>query len=290
VVLVGSNGQLAHDLVQAWAEVHPGDELVGLTHAQVEVADLDSVRTALRPLRPQVVVNTAAYHKVDVVEGDPSRAFAVNATGPMNLALVCRELDAVLIHLSSDYVFSGSLKRPHREQDPVDPVNVYGVSKAAGEMLVRYLWPRHHVVRSSGLYGVAGSSGKGGNFVELMLRLAGEGKPIRVVDDQVLTPTSTRALARQLVTLVDSGRFGLYHATCQGECSWYRFTQEILRQSGVAASLQPQTTEESGAAAKRPRYSVLDNHNLRQLGLDRMPAWQDALAAYLAERKAAAAA
>ena len=290
VVLVGGNGQLAHDLALAWSEVHPADDLVPLSHAQIEVAELESVRAALQPLRPQLVINTAAYHKVDIVEGNPSQAFAVNAIGPRNLALLCRELEAVLVHLSTDYVFSGRLKRPHREDDPVEPVNVYGVSKAAGEMMVRYLWPRHHVIRSSGLYGVAGSSGKGSNFVELMLRLASEGKPIRVVDDQVLTPTSTRALARQLLTLVDSGRFGLYHATCQGECSWYRFTQEILRQSGVAASLQPQTTEESGAAAKRPRYSVLDNHNLRQLGLDRMPSWQDALAAYLAERKARAAA
>jgi dTDP-4-dehydrorhamnose reductase len=241
-------------------------------------------------VRPQIVINTAAFHKVDVVEGDPARAFAINAIGPRNLALICRELDAVLVQLSTDYVFSGRLQRPHREEDPVDPLNVYGVSKAAGEMLVRYLWPRHHVVRSSGLYGVAGSSGKGGNFVELMLRLAAEARPIRVVDDQVLTPTSTRALAGQLVALVDSGNFGLYHATCQGECSWYQFTQEILRQSGLNASLQPQTTEESGAAAKRPRYSVLENHNLQQIGLDRMPAWQAALSAYLAERRAAAAA
>jgi len=161
VALVGATGQLAFDLRRAWVEHAPDDRLIGLTHADVEVADLSSVRAALEAIRPTLVINTSAYHKVDVVEENPDRAFAVNATGPRNLALVCRDLDAVLLHMSTDYVFSGRKAAPYVEGDPVDPVNVYGVSKAAGEDLIRYLWPKHFIVRCSGLYGVAGSSARG---------------------------------------------------------------------------------------------------------------------------------
>ena len=282
VVIIGANGQLAQDIGPALTE--KAHEVTGLTHAQIEVAELDSVRDALAPARPDVVINTSAYHKVDVVEDEPDRALAVNATGPRNLALVCRELDAALVHLSTDYVFSGS-KSPCVEEDAVDPVNLYGVSKAAGEMAVRYLWPRHWIVRTSGLYGVAGSSGKGGNFVETMLRLANEGKSIKVVNDQTLTPTSTRSLARQIAALIGTDAYGTYHATCQGACTWYDFAAEIFSASGLAPELSTQTTAESGARATRPTWSVLENAALKSLRLDLMPDWQDALRAYLQERE-----
>ena len=280
IALIGSNGQLAQDLAPVLEE--SGHAVTGLTHAQtrlpepcggqVEVAELDSVRSALAQARPEVVINTSAYHKVDEVEENPNKAFAVNAVGPRNLALVCRDLNAVLVHMSTDYVFSGRKGRPYVEDDPVDPVNIYGVSKAAGEMALRYLWPRHFIVRVSGLYGKAGSSGKGGNFVELMLRLAREGKPIKVVNDQTLTPTSTRAVARQIAALIETDAYGTYHATCQGECTWYEFAAEIFRAAGVAADLSAQTTAQSGAKAMRPRYSVLENEGLNTLGIDLMPA------------------
>jgi dTDP-4-dehydrorhamnose reductase len=284
VVLIGGGGQLAHDLRRHWAESRGSEELVPLSHANVEVADLESVRAALGLLKPDLVINTSAYHKVDVVEDDPERAFAVNAVGPRNLALACRDLDAVLVHLSTDYVFSGRTDRPYVETDPVDPLNVYGVSKAAGEMLVRHLWPRHFIVRSSGLYGQAGSSGKAGNFVETMLRLAAGDRPIRVVSDQVLTPTGTPFLAGQLAELSATDRYGTYHATCQGECSWYDFAAAIFELAGVRPVLQPQSTAESGARALRPPYSVLENRALAALGLDRMPPWQESLRAYLEAR------
>ena len=286
VALIGATGQLAYDLRRAWAEHAPEDQLIGLTHAEVEVADLNSGRAILETIRPTLVVNTSAYHKVDVVEENTDRAVAVNAMGPRNLALACRGLDAVLMHMSTDYVFSGRKAAPYVEADPVDPVNVYGVSKAGGENFVRYLWPKHFIVRCSGLYGVAGSSGKGGNFVELMLRLALRGGPIRVVDDQTLTPTATRALAAQIAELSRTTSYGTYHATCQGQCTWFEFAAEIFRQARVSPPLYPQTTADSGAKARRPGYSVLENENLKRLGLDRMPPWQEALAEYLAERTA----
>lgn len=283
VVVIGANGQLAHDLIPVLEAV--GYEVVGLMHAQIEVSDLESVRTALGAAQPQIVINTAAYHKVDEVEDNPDQAFAVNAVGPRNLALVCRDLEAPLVHLSTDYVFSGRKGSPYVESDPVDPVNIYGISKAAGEMVLRYLWPQHFIVRSSGLYGIAGSSGKGGNFVELMLRLAREGRSIKVVNDQKLTPTSTRALARQIAALIRTQAYGTYHATCQGECTWYDFAAEIFRRSGLNPELAPQTTAQSGTRVIRPPYSVLENANLKRIGLDLMLPWQDAFVAYLQERE-----
>src|SRR5207248_1619954 len=187
----------------------------------------------------------AAYHVVDEVEGNPAKAFAVNAIGPRNVALACKEAGAIMVHLSTDYVFTDSSNhRPHVEDEPVNPPNVYGVSKAAGEMMIGPSWPSHFIVRGSGLYGVAGSSGKGGNFVETMLKLAEQGKPIKVVADQVLTPTSTWFLADQIALLVTTEAYGTYHATCQGECSWYQFAAEIFRQSGLDPELGPTTSAE----------------------------------------------
>ena len=283
IALIGSNGQLAHDLDVVLKEC--GHEVLGLSHQQVEVAEHDSVQSALPPLEPDLVINTTAYHKVDIVEDDPDRAFAVNATGVRNLAMVCRELNAPLVHVSTDYVFSGQKGHPYIEDDPVDPINVYGVSKAAGEMLLRYLWPRHFIVRASGLYGVAGSSGKGGNFVETMLRLAREGKAIKVVNDQTLTPTSTHSLAIQIAKLIETDAYGTYHATCQGECTWFDLAAEIFKISGLSPDLSPQTTAESGARAKRPSCSIFENARLDGLGVDLMSPWQESLRSCLERRE-----
>ncbi|MEO6798002.1 MAG: dTDP-4-dehydrorhamnose reductase [Candidatus Dormibacter sp.] len=286
VAIIGGTGQLAYDLNRRWNERHPADELRLLSHQEVEVSDLASVQRTLGALRPAIVINCSAFHKVDVVEDEVANAFAVNATGARNLALACRDLGAPLIHLSTDYVFSGRHPTPRTEDDAVDPIQVYGVSKVAGEQLIRYLWPKHFIVRGSGLYGVAGSSGKGGNFVETMLKLAGSSTSIKVVNDQTLTPTATWFLADQISLLATTDAYGTYHATCQGECTWYEFAGEVFRQAGLAPQVQPQTTAESGVAATRPAYSVLENRNLKRLGLDMMPPWREALTAYLADRKA----
>jgi dTDP-4-dehydrorhamnose reductase len=286
VVIAGGAGQLANDLIKRWPERRPDDHVLALGHKEFDVTDSQAAHRILAAERPSILINCAAYHRVDEIEDNPERAFAVNATAVRNLALLCRELDIVLVHLSTDYVFSGTDgRRPHRESDPIDPPNVYGVSKAAGELLIRLTWSKHFIVRGSGLYGIAGSSGKGGNFVETMLRLAGEGKAIKVVDDQTLTPTATWFLADQIALLTTSEAYGTYHATCQGECTWFEFAREIFRQAGLRPELRPQTTADSGARATRPMYSVLDNARLRALGLDVMPTWQDALQAYLAMRR-----
>ncbi len=283
ILLIGANGQLGSDLVKTFAN----DELTPLTHKDIEVTDLAQIQAALSRHKPDVVINTAAYHKVDECERPTGveRSFAVNAYGARNLALACREHGAALLQMSSDYVFDGKKSAAYAETDAPAPINVYGISKLAGEYFIRYILDRHFIVRSTGLYGVAGSSGKGGNFVELMLRLAREGKPIRVVNDQTLTPTYTVDLAHKIKELLATRRYGLYHVTSRGACTWFDFAAKIFELSGLSPALSPQTTAESGAFARRPAYSVLAHAALVQAGFADMRPWQDALAAYLQERK-----
>ncbi len=284
VAVVGSSGQLGTDLVQRL-----GEQAVPLTHQQVEVADLRSVRSALEAVRPDVVVNCAAYNFVDRAEDEPQAAWAVNALGPRNLAVVCSEQDAVLVHVSTDHVFGldDGRQRPYTETDPPGPVSVYGVSKLAGEYFVRSLCPRSFVVRTCGLYGLAGTSGRGkGNFVETMLRLAREGRPVRVVNDQRCTPTSTTELAAAVVRLFQTERFGMYHVTNAGDCTWFEFACEIFRLEGLDVPVVPIRSEQFGARARRPRYSVLDCSKLSRVTGVVLSDWRAALADYLRRRRA----
>lgn len=285
IALIGANGQLGSDL----AKVLParGHDLVSLTHAQIEVTNAECVAAMMQEHEPELVLNMAAFHKVDVCEQEVERTFAVNVYGVHNLALACRVHGAALAHMSTDYVFGGDKTRatPYVETDAPAPINAYGVSKLAGEQFVRYLLERYFIFRVTGLYGVAGSSGKGGNFVELMLRLAGAGKDIRVVDDQRMTPTYTVDLAQQIAAVIETEQYGLYHATSQGDCTWYEFAAEIFRQSGLRPTLGRAKTGDFGEKATRPAYSVLENRALREIGMDVMRPWQEALGAYLEERK-----
>jgi dTDP-4-dehydrorhamnose reductase len=284
VLLTGAGGQLATDL----RRVLSGREVAAFAHTELDVCDSARVGEAVAAARPRVVINTAAFHRVDDCETEGERAFAVNALGVLNLALACKEHGAALLHLSTDYVFDGEKDSPYLEDDTPKPVSMYGVSKLAGELIIRYTLERHYVVRSSGLYGVAGASGKGGNFVNTMLRLAREGKDINVVDDQRLTPTYTLDLARKMAWLIDQEAFGVWHITSAGDCSWYEFAGEIFRQSGLSPKLAPTTSEAFGARARRPAYSVLGHGRLRERGADDMRPWQDALADYLSALGAAA--
>jgi dTDP-4-dehydrorhamnose reductase len=238
IVLIGANGQLGSDLVKALR----GFDVVGLTHADLEVCDGEAVRKMVGGLRPDLVINTSAFHRVDECEDAPEKALAVNAVAVRELARICADAGCALVHMSTDYVFGGSPRQPEEpydEDDAPSPLNVYGVSKLAGEYFVRYLCPKHFLVRSTGLYGVVGSSGKGGNFVETMVRLAREGKPIRVVDDQVLTPTYTRELAAKIAELVQTDAYGLYHVTNSGRCSWYEFAGRIFELMGLTPDFGP---------------------------------------------------
>ena len=283
IAIVGADGQLGSDLVKVLRSSH---DLIPLTQADIEVTSPDSVQAMLRIHQPELVMNMAAFHKVDVCEDEVEPTFAVNAYGVRTLALACRAHNAVLLHMSTDYVFGSDKTRstPYVETDAPAPINAYGISKLAGELFVQYLMDRYYILRVCGLYGVAGSAGKGGNFVELMLRLAREGKPIKVVDDQRLTPTYTVDVAHQIAALIETGRYGLYHATSQGDCTWYEFAAEIFRQSGLTPDLGRARTGDFGEKATRPAYSVLENKALQSIGLDQMRPWHEALDAYLKER------
>ncbi|MFW6104966.1 MAG: dTDP-4-dehydrorhamnose reductase [Chloroflexota bacterium] len=288
VLVIGANGQLGSDLCKELDSV----VLATLTHSEVEITDLASVRQALEKRRPDVVINCAAFHRVDDCEDDPDKAFRVNALGSRNVAVVAQELGAKLVFLSTDYVFGGeegALSRaiarerttPYTEFDTPVPLSVYGKSKVAGENLVKHLCSRYFIVRASGLFGVAGASGKGGNFVETMLRLAKEKDQLTVVSDQVFSPTYTKDLARKIGELIQTECYGIFHVTNSGTCSWFEFTQEILRQAGLSTPVKPITAEEYGQRAKRPKFSVLDNYHLRLLGMDDMRSWQEALKDYM---------
>jgi dTDP-4-dehydrorhamnose reductase len=292
ILLVGASGQLGSDLLK----VLPGPSVIPLKRADLDVTDPTAVDRVLDTHAPAWVINTAAFHRVDDIERDPEatrQAFLVNAAAVHHLARACTRRRARLLHLSTDYVFSGGQDGgppgPYGEDAVPAPTNTYGLSKLAGERLIRLAAPpdrpteAHVIVRSSGLYGVAGSAGKGGNFVETMLRLARERKPIRVVNDQTLTPTYTVDLAEALARLIAvSPPGGVYHLTNSGQCSWFEFASRIFDSCRLEPSLAAVTTEEFGAPAVRPRpNSALRNTRATALGVPPLRPWPEALRAYL---------
>jgi dTDP-4-dehydrorhamnose reductase len=274
--VIGSAGQLGRDLVPRL----PGD-VVPLTREHADLTRPDLLRSTLTAQRPDVVVNCAAYNLVDRAEAEPEDAFAVNAWGVRNLAAICRDLGCGLVHFSTDYVFGldEARRTVYAETDAPGPVSVYGLSKLAGEYIVRALCPRHFVIRTCGLYGVWGSGGKGGNFVETMLRLAGEGKRLPVVTDQVCTPSYTVDVATGAAALIGTERFGLYHLTNAGATTWFEFARTIFEMSGMKADLVETTSAALARPARRPSYSVLAG------ALPPLRPWRAALSAYLEERK-----
>jgi dTDP-4-dehydrorhamnose reductase len=282
VAVIGANGQVGQSVVQAFAE--RDDEVFALTHAEIEIANMESVRDCLVRLQPDVVVNTAAMHNVEHCEEQAEQAYAVNALGARNLALATRNLDALLIHISTDYVFDGSKGKPYMEEDAPLPINVYGNTKLAGEYFVRSLNKKHFVLRTSALYGKYPCRAKGGkNFPDLMLHLARERGRVRVVDSEVVSPTSALELASQIVALTGCDAYGLYHATGEGSCSWYDFARELFAVTNTKVDLQVAAPNEFPAKVRRPSYSVLENAGLKRIGLDCFSSWQGALREYLAQ-------
>jgi dTDP-4-dehydrorhamnose reductase len=279
VAVIGADGQLGTDVVKAFTA--NGDEVVGLTHADIELSDTGSVSARLSADRPQAIVNTAAMHHVDRCEADPSKAFAVNGLGAKNLALAAKDLGAILMHISTDYVFDGEKTTPYVETDAPRPLNAYGNSKLSGEYFVRVTAPKHFVLRTSAIYGKSPCRAKGGlNFIELMLKLARERGEVRVVDDEIVSPTSTRDIARQTVTLSRSDKYGLYHATAESSCSWYAFAKEIFDTTGTKVNLIKAGPNEFPIKVPRPKYSVLENAGLKKYGLNVFRTWQEGLREY----------
>jgi len=288
IAVIGANGQLGEDVVAVCE--NKGDAVTRFAHADIELSSMESVRTCLEGRPYDCVVNTAAMHHVEKCEQDPARAFAVNAEGARNLALVTRDMGAVLIHVSTDYVFDGAKREPYVESDAALPLNVYGNSKLAGEYFVRSLNPRHFVLRTSALYGEHACRAKGGrNFVELMLHLGRERGRVKVVDDEFVSPTPTLDVARQIAVLAGSDEFGLYHATAEGSCSWYQFAVDIFSAAGLAVDTEIAGPGDFPAKVPRPSYSVLENRKLKEIGLNLFRPWQAGLEEYLSRRAVTAA-
>jgi dTDP-4-dehydrorhamnose reductase len=272
LLITGAAGQLGQALVLAAGR--QGWEAAATDAHDLDITDPQLVWGELSRRRPQVVINAAAATRVDDLESDPDGAILVNALGPRNLAVACRRLGIKLIHLSTDYVFDGAKPGPYVEWDRTEPLSVYGRSKLLGEEWVRQQCPDHFIVRTAWLYGLPGP-----NFVTAILsrgrHLAPDGE-LKVVQDQRGTPTSALALAPQLLALAATEAFGTYHATCQGETTWYEFAGLILAAAGITVRLTPCTTAEFPRPAPRPANSVLENRLLQVSGLDLMPAWQAA--------------
>lgn len=285
IALIGSSGQLGSDLLPRLQSA--GHDVVALKHADIELTDETSVRQ-LESHSPDLVINAAAYNLVDKAEEEPTVAFAVNALGPRTLARLCELWGCRLLHVSSDYVFGAAppaIPQPYSETAAPTPTSAYAVSKLSGEYFVMAECSRSFVVRTCGLYGLAALRGAGkGNFVETMLRLGRDRKQLRVVDDQCCTPTSTADLADSLAKLIATDAFGLYHATNSGSMTWAEFAREIFRLAKLDVEVQPITTSEFGAKARRPAYSVLDSNKLASVLGSPSPDWHDALARYLSSR------
>ena len=281
IALIGSNGQLGTDLMEYFTD--KGEEMIGLTQDDIDVCLVDKCEPVLLKIKPDLILNTAAFHQVDLCEDEGASAFAVNAVGVKNLCNICLALDVPLMHFSTDFVFGADKKRTtsYNEEDCPGPVSLYGISKLAGEYVIKYMLKKYYLIRSSGLYGYAGSFGKGSNFVDMMIKLAKEGSKIKVVNDQILTPTSTKDMTEKLYELIKTGRYGLYHMTNNGECSWYDFAVEIFKLAGITADITPTTSSEYIAKAQRPFYSVLDNKNLREAGIKDFRHWREALKDYI---------
>jgi dTDP-4-dehydrorhamnose reductase len=278
VAVIGSTGQLGQDLLRVF-----GEEAVGFAHEDLDVTDESSIASAIGSAEPDWVLNTAAFHRVDDCEDDPTSTLAVNAVGALNVARAAAEAGSGVVFYSSDYVFGGEERErdhPYEEGDSPHPLSVYGTSKVAGEQLVAQANERHLVVRSAGLYGTA-TSRKGWTFPELMINKARSEGAVRVVADQVLSPTFTADLAQKTRELIEHDAAGLFHLTNAGECSWFEFARGAFEIAEVEAEMEPVDSAQFNQRARRPPYSALNSTRLQEVGVSPMRPWQEALRDYL---------
>jgi dTDP-4-dehydrorhamnose reductase len=280
VLITGGAGQLAAALRDAFE----GNEVAAPARDALDIRDPAEIARVFEAVRPDLVLNTAAYNTVDRAESEPEAAFAINGAGPHLLAAACERLGIPFVHYSTDYVFGGQQDTPYQENHPVGPINLYGVSKAAGEMAVRAAAANHLIIRTTGLFGLAGRTTAHGNFVETMIRLGTSREVTTVVADAVLTPTSTVDLAGYTRLLLDAGVRGTAHVTNSGQCSWHEFATIVFREARLPGRLEPIPSKDYPTTARRPRYSVLAHDTIAALGLPEPRSWDAALHAYLAER------
>ncbi len=281
-LIVGASGQLGVELVRELRR--RGSEVTGYDRVHLDITDLAAVERAVADCVPDVIFNCAAYNQVDVAEKDPHTALAVNGLGVRNLALASRQWDARLVHFSTDYVFDGTAGRPYVETDATHPLSAYAVSKLTGEQYAQAYLDNALVVRTSGVFGPAGRHTRRGNFVELMLRLAHEGRPIRVVEDHVASPTFAPLLASRTLDLLERRESGVFHIGGGAAISWFQYAQLIFSVAGLQPELHATSEREYRTPARRPRYSALKNARMEALGIEPMPPLAEAVSDYFAAR------
>ena len=276
VLIAGANGMLGHDLVDVLSH-QENIEVFPFIRKELDITDMQMVMKTVNEVRPDILINAAAYTNVDLCETEIDISYQINAVGSRNLAVAANEYHTAMLHFSTDYVFPGNADSPYREFDPIQPKSIYGKSKWAGEELIRSLCPRHYIIRTSWLYGMHGK-----NFVSTMLHVASKQSSVRVVNDQVGSPTYTLDLAHGVAELFTKhGAYGTYHLSNSGTCSWFDFAKEIFTQRGLDTYVESMTTAELARPAPRPAYSVLDNQLWRLSGLTPLRPYQEALADYL---------
>lgn len=281
IAVIGADGQLGTDIRKTLED--NDHEVKGLTISDIDITDSEAVTKLMAKIRPQMVINTAAFHDVPKCESEPVKSYMVNAEGARNLAVACNSVDATLMQISTDYVFDGKKQVPYIETDRTVPLNVYANTKLSGEHYVEAIAKKYYILRVSGIYGKTPCIGKGGkNFVELMLWLSQNKPEVRVVDDEFLTPTSTVEVSRQIKKMMDVlPEFGLYHATAEGSCSWYEFAKEIFDITKPDIKFNKALPGEFKVDVNRPTYSVLENKHLNDLGINVFRNWKDGLREYL---------
>jgi dTDP-4-dehydrorhamnose reductase len=286
ILITGSRGQVGSQLItilnKGMSEI--GDipkeiknaEIVGKNSYELDITDFDKVKNIIREIKPDVVINAAAYTNVDDCETNQEKAFNVNAIGAKNLAIVCEDINAKLVHISTDYVFSGIGSKPFKENDETSPQSVYGKSKSMGDDFVREISSKYFIVRPSWVYGYNGK-----NFVYTILKAAKERGSLKVVNDQKGNPTNVEDIAHHVLKLITTEEYGIYHCSGHGECSWYDFACKIVELAKISCIVSPCTTDEYPSPTKRPAYSALDNEKLRSTVGDEMRKWEDALKVFI---------
>jgi len=281
-LIIGANGQLGRDMLDTFQNA--GIAVIGIDMPDIDITNRHNVSQIVHDIAPTLVVNCAAYTAVDACEQHAEEAYAINAEGIANIAYAARRYNAAICHFSTDYVFDGAGGKPYSEEDRPNPKTVYGKSKLEGERALAALVPNHYIIRIAWLYGVHGM-----NFVKTMIRLGREKQQskevLKVVADQIGSPTWTVDVCRQCLAIIGRGEYGLYHCTSQGQCSWHEFTEMIMEKNGIEVTVAPCATSEFPRPAPRPMYSVLENKHLASLGIDQMPDWRDAFGAFMKQFK-----
>lgn len=273
VLITGANGQLGCDLADVLSEGH---QIYTFGRKEMDVTDGSQVLQTVHRVKPDAIIHTAAYTQVDQAEFNQDSAYLVNMDGTRNVTVAAQQAGAKLIYISTDYVFDGRSSIPYKEYDAANPQTVYGKSKLAGEEMVKALSDKYFIVRTSWLFGKHGQ-----NFVKTMLRLSQQQKDLFVVSDQIGTPTFSRDLAVFLQKLIDTDKYGIYHVSNGGSCSWYEFAQAIFKNAGINPKVIPIETKNLGSSAPRPAYSVLDHMSIRLNGFQELRHWQEALTEFM---------